>query len=60
MARKLGVKQCGVRLKCDSQCAIYLANIEVYDAQTKHIDVRYHTLEIYLHLDRYYMKKFIL
>ena len=38
----LGVGQKQVTLFCDSQSAIHLAKNQVYHAQTKHIDVRYH------------------
>ena len=44
LVRELGVEQGGVRLHCDSQSAIYLANNQVYHARTKHIDVRFHKI----------------
>src|SRR5436189_639814 len=44
LAKELGIQQGGVRLHCDSQSAIYLAKNQVYQARTKHIDVRYHKI----------------
>ena len=38
----IGFVQKGVRLNCDSQSAIFLANNPAYHAKTKHIDVQYH------------------
>ena len=38
----IGFVQKGVRLKCDSQSAIFLAKNPAYHAKTKHIDVQYH------------------
>ena len=38
----LGVGQKQVTVFCDSQSAIHLAKNQVYHAQTKYIDVRYH------------------
>ena len=38
----LGVEQDFLRVRCDSMSVIYLAKNQVYHAQTKHIDVRYH------------------
>lgn len=43
--RELGVEQGGVRLQCDSQNVIYLANNQVYHTRTKHIDVRFHMIK---------------
>ncbi|KAK3007813.1 hypothetical protein RJ639_015205 [Escallonia herrerae] len=39
---KLGFKQRGVLLQCDSQSTMNLAKNQVFHARTKHIDVRYH------------------
>src|ERR1044072_6439742 len=44
LVREVGVEKGGVRLHCDSQSAIYLANNQVYHARTKHIDVRFHKI----------------
>ena len=34
--------QQAIRIDCDSQSAIFLANNHVYHSKTKHIDVQYH------------------
>ncbi|KAK8918322.1 hypothetical protein KSP39_PZI021772 [Platanthera zijinensis] len=44
LIKELRVSQESVKLHCDSQSAICLANNPVYHARTKHIDVCYHKL----------------
>ena len=38
----IGLVQQAVRIECDSQSAIFLANNPAYHSKTKHIDVQYH------------------
>jgi len=38
----LGIDQGQLKINCDSTSAIYLARNQVYHAQIKHIDVRFH------------------
>ena len=38
----MGLVQGAIRIDCDSQSAIFLANNPAYDSKTKHIDVQYH------------------
>lgn len=45
LVKKLGVKESGVQLHCDSYNVIYLANNQLYHAMTKHIDVRFHKIK---------------
>lgn len=59
LVRELGVEQRGVE-HCDSQSVIYLENNKVYHIRTKQIDVSFRRSEIWLNLDRYYLKMFIL
>ncbi|KAL0411651.1 UNVERIFIED_CONTAM: Retrovirus-related Pol polyprotein from transposon TNT 1-94 [Sesamum latifolium] len=42
---ELGIDQKHVTVHCDSQSAIQLAKNQVYNARTKHIDVRYHFVQ---------------
>lgn len=44
IGERIGLEQGGVRLQCDSQSAIYLANNQVYHIRTKRIDVRFHKI----------------
>jgi len=38
----MGLVQQAIRIDCDSQSAIFLANNPDYHSKTKHIDVQYH------------------
>ena len=38
----MGISQGCVKIHCDSQSAIHLANHQVYHERTKHIDIRFH------------------
>ncbi len=42
MIGELGITQECVKVHCDSQSAIHLANHQVYHERTKHIDIRLH------------------
>ena len=42
LCSEIGFKQQSVRIDCDSQSAIFLANNRAYHSKTKHIDVQYH------------------
>ena len=42
MIGELGITQECVKIHCDSQSAIHLANHQVYHERTKHIDIRLH------------------
>ena len=42
MIGELGITQGCVKIHCDSQSAIHLANHQVYHERTKHIDIRLH------------------
>ena len=42
LATEMGCKQEAVKVYCDSQSALLLAQNSVYHARTKHIDIRYH------------------
>jgi len=42
MIGELGITQECVKIYCDSQSAIHLANHQVYHERTKHIDIRLH------------------
>lgn len=42
MIGELGITQEYVKIHCDSQSAIHLANHQVYHERTKHIDIRLH------------------
>ena len=44
MALELGLEQEAMRVHCDSQSALLLAQNFVYYARTKHIDIRYHRI----------------
>ncbi|KAK8930853.1 hypothetical protein KSP39_PZI016801 [Platanthera zijinensis] len=48
LIKELRISQESVKLYCDSQSAIYLANDSIYHAKTKHIDVRYHKLREFI------------
>ena len=41
---EMGCIQGAVRVHCDSQSALLLAQNSVYHARTKHIDIRYHRI----------------
>ena len=38
----LGIDQDLLKINCDNMSDVYLAKNQVYDARTKHIDVRFH------------------
>jgi len=38
----MGLVQQAIRIGCDSESAIFLANNNDYHSNTKHIDVKYH------------------
>ncbi|CAJ2646845.1 unnamed protein product [Trifolium pratense] len=42
MIGEMGISQGCVKIHCDSQSAIHLANHQVYHERTKHIDIRLH------------------
>jgi hypothetical protein len=42
MIGKMGISQRCVKIHCDNQSAIHLANHQVYHERTKHIDIRLH------------------
>ena len=42
LCSSIGFVQKFVRLDCDTQSAIFLANNPTYQSKTKHIDVQYH------------------
>jgi len=42
MIGELRITQECVKIHCDSQSNIHLANHQVYHARTKHIDIRFH------------------
>jgi len=42
MIGEIGISQGCVKIYCDSQSAIHLANHQVYHERTKHIDIRLH------------------
>jgi len=42
MIGEMGISQGCVKIYCDSQSAIHLANHHVYHERTKHIDIRLH------------------
>ncbi|GAU50946.1 hypothetical protein TSUD_411390 [Trifolium subterraneum] len=42
MIGEMGINQGCVKIHCDSQSAIHLANHQVYHERTKHIDIRLH------------------
>ena len=41
---EMGLTQEAIRVHCDSQSALLLAQNSVYHARTKHIDIRYHQI----------------
>lgn len=41
---EMGLTQEAIRVHCDSQSALLLAQNSVYHARTKHIDIRYHRI----------------
>ncbi|CAJ2651441.1 unnamed protein product [Trifolium pratense] len=44
MIGEMGIGQGFVKIHCDSQCAIHLANHQVYHERTKHIDIWLHVV----------------
>eukprot|EP00253_Pinus_taeda_P006583 PITA_06583 len=42
LCSSMGLVQGAIRIDCDSQSAIFLANNPAYHSKTKHIDVQYH------------------
>jgi len=42
MIGEMGISQGCVKIHCDSQSAIHLANHQVYHERTKHIDIHLH------------------
>jgi len=45
----MGLVQGAIRIYCDSQSAIFLANNPLYHSKTKHIDVQYHFVRDMIH-----------
>lgn len=41
----LGIQQVCVKVRCDSQSTIHIANSHIHHAHTKYIDVRYHFIQ---------------
>ena len=42
LCSSMGLEQGAIRIDCDSQSAIFLANNPAYHPKTKHIDIQYH------------------
>ena len=59
LAMEMGCKQEAVKVYCDSQSALLLAQNSVYHARMKHIDIRYHRLESWWRKARWSWKRFI-
>ena len=54
---ELGLKQYVILLRCDSQRAVYLAKNLMYQACTKHIDVRYHRIRDWVNFSEIVFEK---
>jgi len=57
LASDLDIQQRSVTVKCDSQSAICLAENQVFQARTKHIEVHYHQIRDWLNSEAVEVKK---
>jgi len=48
LAETFGIMQDSIQVHCDSQKAIHLAKNHRYHKRTKHIDVRYHKIHLWV------------
>ena len=51
LLEELGISRRSVTIHCDSMSAIYLGKNQVFHARTKHVDVRYHFIRMFLKME---------
>lgn len=57
LVSQMGITQDCVKLKCDSQSAIYLAKNQVFSGRSKHIEARYHRIRNWVESKEIWIEK---